>query len=73
MIMNAVDKLINHMIDNKIYKKVIQVGPGAKVDLFLHDCESHVKAGQIRVKVDFSHIIIRLGSKSLELIAQQKI
>jgi hypothetical protein len=48
--MNAIERMIDFMIENKIYSKVLKLKDQNKVILFIYDADHYIENKQIRVK-----------------------
>jgi hypothetical protein len=66
--MNAIEKMINYMVLNKIYRKDLTIKSGTNVSLFLSDSGPYVANKQIRLYVCQDHISIYLGPESMKLV-----
>ena len=66
--MNAIERMIDFMIENKIYSTALKIQDQNKVILFISDAGPYIENKQIRVKQETDHIKIILGPESLKHI-----
>ena len=64
--MNAIENLIESMIKNNIYCKVLNFNDNAKIELFLTDIRPYIENRTVRIKIYDTYIKFYLGFESMK-------